>query len=267
LSRGSERQNRNYKKAGKLPIIGVHASCSNTLIDQIYKLSSTYQKEFGRYRKSISDKKEQVRINSEVRLEKARKRYAKRVELDLIYKKRKEELSVLDCPILQRYYLARTAVSEVNGTGKVDYGHLIRTFTLSCREEFNCLDTVDRVSNFKTPIRKNSDHSTATTTPARPKRQKINKVEGNIICDHWVGIKAFCRFCSVELSTSRGSKRGHSHLLFECTGIPNSDPLPKSIRPPEKKRMKRLAEIGAVPDPGVSIKFARLTVKRTWFGV
>jgi len=103
---GSERQQRNLKKANKLPIIGVHPTCSNTLIDHIYKLSCSYQKEFGRHRKSIADKKEQVRINSEVRLREARGRDANKVELDLIYKTRKEELSVLDCPNLQRYYLA-----------------------------------------------------------------------------------------------------------------------------------------------------------------
>ena len=247
---GSVRQKRNFKKANKLPITGVHPTCSNKLIDQIYQLSCSYQKEFGRHRKSISDKKEQVRINSEVRLTKAKGRNAKKVELDLIYKKRKEELSVLDCPILQRYYLARSTICEMSSTNKIDYGHLIRTFTLSCREEFNCLDTIDRVSNFKTPVRTNSDAQTSTATPTRQKRRKRNMVEGSITCDHWVGKKAFCKFCSVEFSTSRGSKRSVSHLLFECTGIRDSIPLPKSLRSPEKKRMKRLAEIGAVPDPG-----------------
>ena len=68
-------------------------------------------------------------------------------------------------------------------------------------------------------------------------------------CDIWSGNKPFCRYCNSDLSVSSSE----SHLLYQCTGIPNSIPLPKSSRRFPKGLMKRLAEISAVPDPGGEI--------------
>ena len=121
----------------------------------------------------------------------------------------------------------------------------MRTFTLSCREEFSCLDATDRIGNFKTPIRKTEETS---KTRLNCKTKKL--VLTNITCDHWIGNEVFCKFCNAKLGTSLSEKRKFSHLLTECKAIPGCGPLPKKRKLSEKNRMKRLAEIGVAPDPG-----------------
>ena len=72
-------------------------------------------------------------------------------------------------------------------------------------------------------------------------------------CEIWTGDTAICKFCLEILDTTggdRGSKNFESHLLSYCTGIPGLGPLSKKSIPRPKDRMRRLAEIAAVPDPG-----------------
>ena len=161
----------------------------------------------------------------------------------------------------------------------MNYSRLIRTYTLRSRYAFDCLDTVDRVKNFKTPAKsKTISEAIASveisTTPkrrprrGRPSKQSTSKPskrkrpdsDGNrrsgkralilAPCDIRSGSTHRCRYCNVDFN---GLGNSESHLLYHCTGIPDSNPLPKSKRNYPKGLMKRLAEIGAVPDPGGDI--------------
>ena len=132
--------------------------------------------------------------------------------------------------------------------GRTNYVHLFKTFALSSRLEFDCLDTIDRISNFKTPIK---NHTKPTTTSGNG-RSKDFCSRQSLACDRWSGDSVYCLFCDKRLTTVRLRKkqRFESHLLFDCTGIHLSTPLPDNKRPAPKDLMKRLAAIGASPDPG-----------------
>jgi len=72
----------------------------------------------------------------------------------------------------------------------------------------------------------------------------------------WKGNKPFCRFCGQKLDFNLDGAENDSHLLFSCKGL-KSEPLnsrenKNSVRF-QKKLMKRIAEIGAPPDPGGNI--------------
>ena len=100
---------------------------------------------------------------------------------------RNEEIACLDSPILERYFLARKTVFEMNDSKKIDYGHLIRTFVLSCRQEFHCLDANERVKNYKTPVRRQK-----TKAPlAKNTTTKIKKVKQSLRTDIWKGEDVF----------------------------------------------------------------------------
>ena len=90
----------------------------------------------------------------------------------------------------------------------------------------------------------NSSH-TNTDIPVRSSKRALTIAP----CNVWLGSKPFCRYCNADLSGASDE----SHLLYNCTGVPNSNPLPKSRRRFPKGLMKRLAEISAIPDPGGDI--------------
>ena len=193
-----------------------------------------------------------------------------------MYINRKKELAMADTPCLEYYY---DALPLCKIRGKVNYSRLIRTYTLRSRYAFDCLDTLDRMSNFKTPAKsKTISEATASaeisTTPKRrprrgrprnqstsePSKRKRPDSTGNrrsgkkalilAPCDIISGSTHRCRYCNMDFN---GLGNSESHLIYHCTGIPNSNPLPKSKRNYPKGLMKRLAEIGAVPDPGGDI--------------
>ena len=156
------------------------------------------------------------------------------------------------------------------------------------RLTFDCLDKDDRLSHFKTPMRTQSvgidsnyvstpkrskqprrtcrapqsslsrrrkrpgpENESPTSVGAKPSLSKRPAKRALVVapCDIWSGNKHICRYCRVVLS----NQPSESHLLYHCTGIPNSKPLSKSNRRFPKGLMKRLAEISAVPDPGGEI--------------
>ena len=88
-----------------------------------------------------------------------------------------------------------------------------------------------------------------------PKHRKANTRRCRVIasCDRWVGPDAFCRYCDEKLDTEQRDSPFEffeSHLLFVCEKVPGNGPLANDVRPPERDLMRRLAEIGAVIDPG-----------------
>ena len=155
-----------------------------------------------------------------------------------------------DGAYLKRYVTAKKACTR---RGRTNYTHLFKTFSLSSRLEFDCLDTIDRVSNFKTPIKhvpaNTSSRNAASNTISK---QSLIRCQQGLTCDIWSGDSVYCSFCNKRLETVRLRKKTkfESHLLFDCPGVPMSAPLPDNRWPGPKDLMKRLAAIGAAPDPG-----------------
>lgn len=271
--------------------------------------------------------KEIIREDFQKKLEKidfSKKVYTKRYKQELFIQ-RKRDLAMADTPCLEYYF---EAVEFCKIGKRINYSHLIRTYTLRSRYEFDCLDVSDRVNNYKTPSRQTTCNPDAEPTSTRseiltprstrtqqsaiattsevpspisqppdnkrkrgrprkiipaskpsspkkrpqvfdstmsPKDSGFNKTlsaskRALVIapCNIWNGPTAKCRYCGVNLFTNvfnRTRKRipSESHLLYECSGIPNSVPLPKSNRRHPKGLMARLAAISAVPDPGGDI--------------
>ena len=160
----------------KIPI-GVAKEHANTILDDLWQLKIKYAAEYLPKRKITNGLKDAVRAKYKKLEEKVSpKNYTKNYLHDL-HKKRKEEISVIDTPCLDKYYLARNFCTKDN---RVDYSHLIRTYTLSSRYTFECLDTSDRYNNFKTPRRKPVEINTrlqvdgpATPTLSKKKKEKI----------------------------------------------------------------------------------------------
>ena len=172
---------------------------------------------------------------------------------------------------MSEYYIARDICTN---KGIIDYDLLLRTFTLNSRSHFNCLDTVQRVKNFKTPTRSSTTNerqkqriygntsnqvepSSLTLTPARKRppdskpNQRNKRLRAILRCDEWVGNTVFCRFCKVKLNTGDKRKESsdyESHLLFFCQNIPGSGPLEKSQNVCLIDKMRRLSEIAAISE-------------------
>ena len=130
---------------------GIKPSCKNTLLEGLFNLKTGYQDEYGKHRENIKDKKEEIRHSYKNKIDKlGKQKNYNRKHLQSLYRERKVELARVDTPCLQ-YYFAAQEFCVVNG--RVDYSHLIRAYTLRSRDAFACLDTVERVLKFKTPIR------------------------------------------------------------------------------------------------------------------
>ena len=160
---------------------------------------------------------------------------------------------------------------------------------LSSRLEFDCLDSLDRQTHFKSPVRNmqksssgdsnngtpiasrtrasrlNLSESTkrrrspgspsrACAPPTRIMKQSGTKYKKEWRCDRWDNDNVFCKFCNqkLEIKIRDGAPVSHSHLLYVCTGVPGLGPLAKNIN--HRKRPsaihRRLSEIAAVFDPG-----------------
>ena len=141
------------------------------------------------------------------------------MQLARLYNERKIAISKIDTPVLEEYFLARSICSS---KGHINYDHLLRTFALNSRAHFNCLDTTDRFSNFKTPRRTTAPTSKsdslrnarAPSTPTRKRRasptknQQVAKRRRAILrCDEWVGNEVLCRFCKAPLNTKNISRK------------------------------------------------------------
>ena len=73
----------------------------------------------------------------------------------------KNDLAKADSPHLEYYFDAVPYCSSKKG---IDYNHLIRTFTLRSRYEFDCLDLDARFENFKTPQRVAPTYTTTVSS-------------------------------------------------------------------------------------------------------
>ena len=215
---GTKRQIEKAKKSNEIHISRVTKICEGTLIEEILKMRNDYFEKFGKARKQIKDKKKEAVTHYKRLIKKAQRTREGGKRISELNRKRNEEVAILDSPVLSRYFLARETLFDMNDKNKIDYAHLIRTFTLSCRDEFKCLDTVDRVTRFTTPVRKSRDLPRKhTTTINHTKRQKL--VITALQCDFWRGNKAFCNYCEAELDLKKPSRKHYSHLLFECTQL------------------------------------------------
>jgi hypothetical protein len=132
-------------------VTGVTSECYNTLIHDLFKLKQLYHTDYGPIKAEIKKRKDQVRDKYQKLERKINKSYKNALQELCI--NRSEELLSIGTPYLERYYLARTFCTVDK---KVNYAHLMRTFTLSSRLEFDCLDAYTRIKNRKTPPRKPS---------------------------------------------------------------------------------------------------------------
>jgi hypothetical protein len=173
-----------------------------------------------------------------------------------------EKRRMTGTPYLERYYEIKEHCTEhkvrFDGTitSKLNYRHCFATFMLSSRLEFDCLDTVDRVNNFKTPIRVITDESSQSEslngTPSRKgKKRKREEFCQDLKFDTWNEDVPSCNFCGKDLDLKVKKGKYNSHLLFECTEVVNSQPLKRANnRGRPKDLFKRLAELAVPPDPG-----------------
>ena len=277
--KGTLRQQNRARLNQESCIVGVRHDLKGTLISQIYDLNAKYINDFKPVKDEIVNRKDKIRDKFKLLLEKvtvrSEKSYTKKYTQEM-YINRKKELAMADTPCLEYYY---DAFPLCKARGRVNYSRLIRTYTLRSRYAFDCLDTVDRVSNFKTPAKSKTiseaiASAEISTTPKRrprrgrprnqstsePSKRKRPDSAGNrrsgkralilAPCDIISGSTHRCRYCNMDFN---GLGNSESDLIYHCTGIPNSNPLPKSKRNYPKGLMKRLAEIGAVPDPGGDI--------------
>jgi len=254
-------------------ITGVQSSCWGTLIADIFELRKKYYQDYKPIRDNIEKTKEQIRITFAKNLKSVtvnKKKYTKKYKAEL-YAKRKKDLALADTPYLKYYH---EAVKHCSKWKRIDYSHLIRTFTLRSRFEFDCLDTNSRIYNFKTPARKQPTVEASTSTPRRQNIQVSSSRKRNLAqqdtdvriskpdkkrplellpCEKWIDNIAYCKFCEQRLVIPSPRENLDSHLLYECRGIPNSQPLVKTRARYPKGLMARLAAISAVPDPGGDI--------------
>ena len=244
---GTNRQQKLASAKNKL-VVGVSKNCTDTLVSDLYDLTIIHKTKYSTLEQEKSKKKEQVIKDFKLKIIAAEN---DKKLLNSVYNKRKETLAEFDGDYHVRYLAARHACTKRN---KVDYIKLFKTFALSSRLEFDCLDTIDRVSNFKTPIKRSpvTDENIRQNDAPVNRQRKSLCFRKDLACDRWSGNDAFCAFCDKKLAVTRLRKkpRFESHLLFDCSGIPQSNPLPSKSWPKQADLMKRLAAIGASPDPG-----------------
>ena len=167
-----------------------------------------------------------------------------------------EQCKSVGMPYLERFFAIKE-MCTVNS--KINYRHCFSTFMLSSRHEFECLDTVDRVKNFKTPMRNVTSEvmqsSSLGGTPTRRGVKRKNVDFGqDLKLDLWEDNVPMCKFCKMEFDlNSRKKGKFKSHLLYECTEVHNSQPLKRAnIRGRPRGLYKRLAELAFPPNPGAS---------------
>ena len=247
---------------GAARIIGVAKSCKGTILESVFNLYDEYISVYKPVRDVIFKAKQKVRDDFKKRIAEVPQSPRRNKDLASLYNERKISIAKLDTPILEDYFLAR---SMCTFKGVVDYTLLLRTCSLNSRDHFNCLDTMERFTNFKTPRKKvfssptdelsEDSPSPATPTRKRPSEQSARPAKRRktvLQCDEWVGSKVFCKFCKVRLKIDKspGIDDSESHLLYKCSQIPGEGPLPKNIKCRPRDRMRRLAEIAAATDPG-----------------
>ena len=219
---------------------GVIPECYNTLIHDLFRLKLVYHSDYAPLRSQVIKQKDEVRSRYKKMLQKVDKKY--KVAHDELVIKRAEEIMVIDTPYLERYYLARSFCSTDN---KVNYTHLMRTFTLSSRLDFHCLDTLERVKNRKTPDRKppknngdsvNNAGLNFSTPISRRTRASINKtpVSLSISSKRTNGSTPVINPKFVKMSVSDSQKRK------EASKSPNKIAKSPKINKPNSKKSRRI---------------------------
>ena len=243
---GTSRQQKLHSGNDSL-VVGVTKKGTGTLIHDLYDLTTKYKES---YLPTIQKRNKSRNKIIEAYKQKIILAGEDKKETNRLFLERKEALIEYDGAYLKRYETAKQACTK---RGRTNYTHLFRTFSLSSRLEFDCLDTIDRVSNFKTPIKHVPVNSGSRITLSNTTcKQSRIRCQQSLACDIWSGDSVYCSFCNKRLETVRLRKKVkfESHLLFDCPGIPMSVPLPDKKWPGSKDIMKRLAAIGAAPDPG-----------------
>ena len=174
--KGTLRQQNRARLNQESCIVGVRHDLKGTLISQIYDLNAKYINDFKPVKAEIVNRKDKIRDKFKLLLEKvtvrSNKSYTKKYTQE-VYINRKKELAMADTPCLEYYY---DAFPLCKNRGRVNYSRLIRTYTLRSRYAFHCLDTVDRVSHFKTPSKSKTisealaSAEISTTPKRRPRR-------------------------------------------------------------------------------------------------
>ena len=248
-------------------ILSVSKECKGKLVDSLFSAAKAYFSLFYDGREAIKRRKQEI-------LRDFKERAGGEAGIDgvviemgpAVTRLRKRECNekrrMVGTPYLERYYEIKKqcTVHKVRPDGtitsKLNYRHCFATFMLSSRLEFDCLDTVDRVNNFKTPIRVGPDESSQSeplhgTPSRRGTKRKRNDFGQDLRMDVWDEDVPSCNFCKKDLDLEIKKGKRYSHLLFECTGVVNSQPLKRAnIRGKPKGLFKRLAELAVPPDPG-----------------
>ena len=160
--RGTSRQQTSARIRGESGLTtAVKSELKGTLISEIFLLKQKYSSDFLPYRQEVEDRKNEVRKKCQKMLDKrgSKKVYTQQYE-QKVHIDRKRELAMCDTPCLTFYYDAiehcsssKTSTFNNNFKSKIDYMQLIRAYTLRSRFSFDCLDTIDRITNFKTPCK------------------------------------------------------------------------------------------------------------------
>jgi hypothetical protein len=245
-------------------IRGVRDDCRNTLIDSLFASAKAYFSKFYNGREAIRKQKQEAKDECERSLMIGHTRgdgtFVQVVLPPAVHRLRRRECAEkcksIGTPYLERYFKIKEMCTV---DSKINYRHCFSTFMLSSRHIFDCLDTVDRVSHFKTPIRFRVDEGSQSAdlqgTPCRQNRKrKVNKTDfqSDLKMDVWNEDVPSCKFCDLRLDQSTAKKgKFKSHLLYECGGVHNSQPIKRAnLRGKPKALYKRLADIAAPFDPG-----------------
>ena len=112
------------------------------------------------------------------------------------------------------------------------------------------------MSHFKTPIRGRSDELSQDAplqgAPGRRgTKRKRSDFSQDLKMDVWEEDVPSCKFCKEDLDLVAKKGKFKSHLLFDCLGVQNSQPLKRAnIRGRPRGLYKRLAELAVPPEPG-----------------
>jgi len=244
FSKGTYRQQASARLRKTDCIVGIKPHLKGTLVQDLYDLKLNYEENFEPESKIIQARKDAIHAEFKKNMDKItlkKKNYTKKYEQEL-YRKRRNDLASADTPFMLYY---REAIPHCTKNYEVDYCHLMRTFTLRSRFEFDCLDLNDRIVNFKTPRRDNSEITIDSPNPENDINSPVARRTRASRKKH-------------VLELSQKSKRGceESYLVNEPPAKKQSKPktLPKKTNkkrkeppvlddPPPNKKIKSIATI------------------------
>jgi len=212
------------KGFGKLGEIGgVRADCRRKLIDSLFTNAKAYYSKFYNGREAIRKQKAEIKKTFMEQRDGylLNGTFIPMVIGDAVMRLRRRQCSEkcksVGTPYLERYFIIKE-MCTVNS--KINYRHCFSTFMLSSRHLFECLDTVDRVKNFKTPLRSSaneSSQSTSTSLQGTPSRRGVKRKQmefsQDLKMDEWRDEVPICKFCKKEFDLS-SKKRVNLNLIY-----------------------------------------------------